>query len=232
MSRLLSLLTASILCVSAQAGDTWTGGFAGLSFGRTQTTVEQQLASRGTTLRAQSDAWNKGFQLGYDWQLGTTVLGLEYTRSLGTRSLGTSLAESVTSGGVTTTTTGSSSAQVKRLETLRLRAGLALGSTLVYLTGGAGRLDTTAGWVQASSSSTGDSSTVAVLPGGRSKGLVVGVGLEQRLGSEWSFRVEYLSFRTSQGTEASVESTDASASVAADLLSTLSTFQVGLNYRF
>lgn len=133
-----------------------------------------------------------GLHIGYNYQIGSIVLGVEADWGrLGLNGTTTGTAPTPFAGNQTTTTSFSAST----LLTMRARLGLAQGSSLLYLTGGAAyaraRLGQT---ISFDAVPTADTFTV-------SDGLwgwTVGGGGEFGLDDVWSFRLEYLyvDFRT------------------------------------
>jgi len=128
--------------VVSMAGGDWTGPYAGLQVGNAS--VEADGGNDG-------DDIIYGLHLGYDYDLGNFVLGGELEYDTGPVDIGAADVDSVTR--------------------LKLRAGYDAGNTLVYLTAGPARVDTSLG--------DGD-------------GWFAGLGLAYRVTDNWTVGGEYL----------------------------------------
>jgi outer membrane immunogenic protein len=119
-----------------------------------------------------------GGTIGYNWQFGTFVLGLEGDGTFG------DVSSTATIGGVTAT------AKVDSFSTFRGRAGVAVDQVLFYGTAGLALADTkitaTSGGVTLSSSNT-------------QTGWTAGAGVEWMFAPRWSIKGEYL-FRSFDNT--------------------------------
>jgi outer membrane immunogenic protein len=109
-----------------------------------------------------------GFQIGYNKQLGTVVIGLEGDLQAA------GVEESTTGGGATTTTS------LDWFSTARGRVGYAFDSTLLYGTGGLAL-----GGVETSVSGAGSDDKVLM-------GFAAGAGVEQSVTDNISLKAEYL----------------------------------------
>jgi outer membrane immunogenic protein len=112
-----------------------------------------------------------GGTVGYNWQFGTLVVGLEGDGAFG------DISSSATIGGISAT------AKVDALSTFRGRFGFAVDQVLFYGTGGLALADTklsaTTGGVTLSDSNT-------------QTGFAVGAGVEWMFVPRWSLKAEYL----------------------------------------
>jgi outer membrane immunogenic protein len=134
--------------------------------------------------------WLGGLNLGYDWQSGNFVYGLEGDISWLERDLASStgtFATTYVAGGTTYSHPGNTfrSSKVDALATFRARFGFDFNGTLPYVTLGlaAGQIKNTFGI-----SSFGESALISQtswVPG-----LVVGGGIEHKLNQHWSVRGE------------------------------------------
>ena len=126
--------------------------------------------------RSRTSGFTGGGQIGYNYQAGHLVLGLEADFNY------VDLSRTVTSrsGAVTTDVSGSF------VGTVRPRLGLAFGPVLLYGTGGLayGSVDTTI------TGNTGNALTAA--NSDTRLGWVAGAGIEYALDRNWSIRAEYL----------------------------------------
>jgi outer membrane immunogenic protein len=160
----------------------WTGGYAGLQGGilRRDTSLEFSPNS-GTDTATAGTAGNKtggafGGLLGYNWQQGRFVYGLEADWNW-----------------MSAKTTHfrpnfrSNSYDIDWLATARGRAGLAIDSTLFYLTGGMAftRVKDNFGFLN------GDSSVVSFTQDKTKVGWVVGAGVEHMFAPHWTARAEF-----------------------------------------
>jgi outer membrane immunogenic protein len=174
-----------------------------------------------------------GVQGGYNWQVSPNfLLGIEADIN--------SLRQTSTLANVAATTIGlfpvTTSLQTDWLATVRGRAGVTFGDTLIYVTGGAAftkqTLTQTAGptVLAVAGATTGTSSTTST-----KTGWTVGAGWEQMLWGAWSFKAEYLYAHFSGfATATTVTSTGGFTQfmVANTDHLNVSIARVGLNYHF
>lgn len=139
----------------------WTGFYAGVNAGYIWSS---DFGDNG-------NGFAGGGQIGYNWQLGSFVIGAEADFQ------GTTLDASETTGGLTAT------AKLKTFGTVRGRLGYAFNRFLVYGTGGYA-------YSQTELSLTNGTATVS--DSAWSSGYAVGGGLEWALWDRWSARAEYL----------------------------------------
>jgi outer membrane immunogenic protein len=145
---------------------TWTGPYVGINggygWGSSDISAPLGVGSLDT------DGWLVGGTLGYNWQMGSAVFGLE--------------GDIAWSGIKGSTACGGTSCEVRNnwLGTARGRLGYAMGSFMPYVTGGlaVGNVKTTVAGI-------GDTSDTNV-------GWTVGAGLEAQISGPWSAKLEYL----------------------------------------
>lgn len=168
----------------------WTGVYVGghLGWGWTNEDYTLQAFGPGATSipigsvnGIDRDAFLGGAQIGFNWQTGNWVLGVEGDWSW-TKNDGQTAVPGV--GGVTTTTF----ADTNWYASLTGRVGYAWASWLVYAKGGAA-------WMNVDYSS---STTIAGIGSGNSNvnsdtrsGWTIGAGVEQSFAQNWSWKLEY-----------------------------------------
>jgi outer membrane immunogenic protein len=167
---------------------TWTGFYVGVNAGyifdtgKTTITGSAALLATGLTpgaTKTLGDGFTIGGTLGYNYQIGNIVFGLE--ADLNYVDLGKTVA--FANGGIATT----SSQDATYLGTVRARLGFAIDRLLIYGTGGLAYGDTDA--------STTITAPGALWVGNKSStkfGYAVGAGLEYALTTNLSAKVEYL----------------------------------------
>lgn len=197
------------------------------------------------------DGFSGGLQFGYNWQATNWVYGLEADfesfsqRQTTNTSVGLPVntagaASCFSGGGANISCVGNFSTSVKTdwLITIRPRIGYAWADTLVYVTGGLA--------ISRLSFSQSYSDNLNFLsPAGGSEsasaaqtkaGWVLGGGLEQSIGKNWSLKAEYLYVRF-DGLNASSTLTDEVPGDFANFSNTMDHFssnivRVGFNYKF
>jgi len=138
-------------------------------------------------------AFTGGLELGYNWQAGTFVYGLEANAESfhlsGSSSSGKILFASAIGGSCPINCfIVNSSAHTDWLATVRGRFGVAVNNWLLFATGGAAFTTLNGDFVFAPS-------TIAVETASISRfrsGYTIGAGVENRLSSNWSVKAEYL----------------------------------------
>lgn len=202
----------------AAAPYNWTGFYIGgnLGYGWAHADATANIAGTITSGSENLNGVLGGGQLGFNWQTGNWVFGLE-TDVQGT---GQRISTSATVAGVTATETDS----IPWFGTTRARAGFAQGSWLFYATGGVGYGEFKS-ILALSGAVTGSASTSETRAG-----WVAGGGIEAAINnSRWSWKVEYLHFDS--GTISS-NTTIAGVPVAMSARVTDEIVRGGLNYRF
>jgi outer membrane immunogenic protein len=188
----------------------WTGGYlgatAGYGWGESASTIAaidtvlvpffQSQGSMPTSLHPAFKGFIGGGEVGYNWQAGRWVTGLEADFSYsGLRGDMISYAPPI---GANPETLTSQSATLSWFGTVRARAGaLVTPETLLFATGGLayGRVKVSTGLVPDPTApcannaicSVGSASDVLV-------GWTIGGGLETRIASKWTAKIEYLYF--------------------------------------
>jgi len=188
------------------AGYNWTGFYAGVNLGYGWATASS-TATFGAVTATESERLKGvvgGGQVGYNWQTGNVVFGLEADIQA------TGQKNTATVGGVTFTD------KLPWFATLRGRLGLAFDRSLIYVTGGGGlanvKSEATVGAVTVSESDT--------------RGLwTIGAGVEQALWANVTAKVEYLYLDT--GSERTTVGANVLDSRIKDHV-----LRAGLNFRF
>lgn len=184
--------------IGVQAPETWTGVYAGVHLGavwhRNGTSIfgsggndegPWDSSANGPIGNARGNGFIGGVQIGYNFQKGNTLLGLEasLSRLTGMATKRDDLLNGVGAGNII-------ESRIDWLATFRGRVGwLALPDTLLYFTGGLA-----VGNVKNAASPSGLNNggfTTATMSAVR-VGYVVGAGLERRLNRDWSIGVEGL----------------------------------------
>jgi outer membrane immunogenic protein len=188
------------------AGYNWTGFYAGVNLGYGWATAST-TATFGPVATSESERLRGvvgGAQVGYNWQAGNVVFGLEGDIQA------TGQKNSVTVGAVTFTD------KLPWFATLRGRVGLAFDRSLIYVTGGGGLANV-------KSQATSGATTVSV---SETRGLwTIGGGLEQALWANVTGKIEYLYLDT--GSETTTVGTTVLNNRIKDHV-----LRAGLNFRF
>jgi outer membrane immunogenic protein len=184
---------------------TWTGyylgGYGGYAWGRTNASTSVGATTAGYfnfsdidsidgngKLGVHSHGGAAGLQGGYNWQVGTVVYGIEADSGY----FGLRGSESVRSPYPTAPATSyqiTSSVKTDWLLTARARAGITVGTTLIY--GTAGLAITDFKFVGSFSDTFAGATENAPATKTRLGG-AIGAGLETMIGSNWTAKVEYL----------------------------------------
>jgi outer membrane immunogenic protein len=187
-------------------GYNWTGFYAGANLGYGWATASSTATFGGVTATESERLKGVvgGGQVGYNWQTGNVVFGLEADIQA------TGQKNTATVGGVTFTD------KLPWFATLRGRLGLAFDRSLIYVTGGGGlanvKSEATRGAVTISESDT--------------RGLwTIGAGFEQALWANVTAKVEYLYLDT--GSERTTVGANVLDSRIKDHV-----VRAGLNFRF
>jgi outer membrane immunogenic protein len=162
-----------------------------------------------------------GGQVGYNWQIGTYVLGVE--GDLQWSGAQTSLTATCGTGCAIT-----GQDKIDGFATLRGRAGIAFSGVLVYGTAGGA-------WVDGSSNviASAPGGSVTVNPSGSAIGWTAGGGVEIALLSQWSGKIEYLFIDAgSLSSTATIPAALGGGTISATAPLRDSIFRVGFNYRF
>ncbi len=193
----------------------WTGLYAGVNAGYGWARVNANVVGASSTSE-NLKGFIGGGQLGYNWQSGNWVLGLE-TDLQGTAQSITTVASA---GGITQSETD----KLPWFGTTRVRAGLAAGSWLFYGTGGVGYGQFKSD-LALSGAVTGTASVTST-----KAAWVAGGGVEAAINnSNWTWKVEYLHLES--GTVSNTV-TIAGATIVSNAKITDDFVRAGLNYRF
>jgi outer membrane immunogenic protein len=212
---------------AADAADVrWTGVYAGgnLGYGNADATADYALL--GLPLISGSEQLSGavyGAQLGYNYQLGRVVLGIETDiDATSQKATKTRLCATLVCG---LSLTQSSEDSIPWLGTLRLRAGFAFDRFLIYATGGAGY-----GSFKSTQTLTSLLGTVTTTTSDQHAAWVAGAGVEAALSQHWSVRAEYLYFDT--GHINTTYSVAGIGLITEQSRLTESMMRLGVNYRF
>jgi outer membrane immunogenic protein len=164
---------------TVQAAPTWTGFYAGLNAAYGTGSVNAELFELDTSVGSQTRKFSGAFaggQVGFNQQIGNFVWGAEGDIQ---KSWQKGSRISVLQGA-----TVNLELEVPWLATARLRAGIANGPSLFYLTGGGV-------WTEGKSAITiiGVGSASA---SEKRNGWTIGAGYEAILSQQWSWKLEYL----------------------------------------
>lgn len=199
------LMASAAVATPAMAQDAeWNGPYAGVHIGYgtgtsdTQATLSgnwsietqalQDHVTGGLSPQVKPEGLNYGVQLGYNAQLGESfVLGVEGDFSLLDVDDSLSTGPSAPASIPWLNYTFGNDIEAKHMYSLRAKAGVAIGKTLIYATGGWA-------WVKS------EYGSEIVSSGGYTKegrietttdGFIIGGGIEQKLGSNVSARLDY-----------------------------------------
>jgi outer membrane immunogenic protein len=171
----------------------WTGWYAGINvgggWGESKNTFTADFppptpAGADTT---HLDGLIGGGQLGYNWQSGAWVLGLE-TDIQGAGQRGSNNTACSIAGCIIAGSTIADTEKLTWFGTTRARVGIASGSWLAYVTGGAAY-----GGVSATGVTTIPGvGSITVAKSSTQGGWTVGGGIEAALTGKWTWKVEYL----------------------------------------
>ena len=199
----------------------WMGRYMGInggySHGASWTKEDSAQPFNGTAtekFRDRSNGFTGGFQVGYNYQFGNIVAGLEADLNL--RDLSSTLTS--VSGAATATTTSS------YIGTVRPRLGIAAGPFLLY---------GTAGLAYGSPTTTITGNTGNPLSATNSDmryGWAAGAGVEYRLDRNWSLKAEYLHTDLGSTAISGVAADGNTYSWNQTLID--NSIRLGINYRF
>jgi outer membrane immunogenic protein len=190
----------------------WTGFYVGANAGWGWTSGDGTITLGGApgSFSSSADGFLGGAQLGYNWQAGNLVYGLEADFQGGTGK-----------GDINTTAgaaTIASTAKVPWFSTFRGRLGYAFDRSMIYATGGAVYGKST---LEGTVSTTGAFSSSATF-----WTWTVGVGYERMFWDRWSAKVEYLYAGKPSDAAVPPGTTDLSGSAHTNIV------RVGVNYHF
>jgi outer membrane immunogenic protein len=189
----------------------WTGLYIGAHGGGARSHADWEFPLAGSTANHKGNGAFGGGQIGYNWQSGSLVFGVE---------------ADISGAGIDGTTPCPNPAfncghDIDMMASLRARFGVLVTPTaLLYVTGGAG-------WVSVDWKVTDAATGMPTGAGGFSEtasGWTLGAGLEWKFDRNWSLKGEYI--RYDLGTASATPGTAPS-----DLGLKVDTFRVGLNYK-
>jgi outer membrane immunogenic protein len=165
-----------------------------------------------------------GGQLGYNWQTGIWVYGLE-TDIQGTAQRDVVCVQTCNIGGFFS---GTVTQQLPWFGTARGRVGVAVDRSLIYVTGGLayGQVQTSAVQID------GAGTAVAVSNNKTRSGWTLGGGIESALIGNWTAKVEYLYVDLGSQTLSSVDAFGPPGAIAVTADTRDHIVRAGLNYRF
>ena len=251
MRNIRLLAAASLFAIAAPAvaddGDDWSGVYVGVQGGYTQArsatdvtlggawstetaTLRNYVASNAGARQRDSDV-NAGAQIGFNYQTGDVVLGLEGEFSLLNGGQTVSRGPLTASPGLTYTFTNT--IDPKHMYAIKGRAGVSLGDTLVYASGGWA-------WTRANLGLSVRSNGNYLKAGSVDRtldGFIVGGGVEQKIAGNLSARISY--DYSKQGKESYATAylpgssfTNPAYTETAQQNLRLHLVRVGVNYRF
>lgn len=209
----------------------WTGFYIGGHLGWARVDLDQTLLTTaapfaaGTTLGRSDDGFLYGGQLGFNWQAGAWVFGIE--GELSGVDIGSSGTATGVVAGVPVTVNGS--AGIDWIASVTGRVGYAfgpLGNILVYAKGGIAWMD----WSACASGTAGGVFFTGGCGGGTETGWTLGAGLEWGFAPNWSAKIEYQYYDFDDQRVGFVGGPLVGAAVSTDL--TTQVVKVGVNYRF
>ena len=190
----------------------WTGFYVGgnVGYGWATGSGTITMGAASGPVSGKGDGISGGLQAGYNWQIGSIVLGVEADAQYS--------AQKGNFDGNAGANVFTSTATVPWFATARARVGYAFDRTMVYVTGGG---------VYGNSNIKGTSTVTG--PFDVSKQFftyTVGAGVETALWSRWTAKVEYLYIGTPDHIPVPPGTTRITGSITSNLV------RAGLNYRF
>ncbi len=207
----------------------WAGFYAGINGGYGWSNGGNAIGYNGTggfiggtdqSSRAQPQGGFGGGQIGYNFQSGSFVYGVE------TDFQGGSLSDSI-AGSTANGSDFSSRESVDWFGTARGRLGYAFGRTLIYGTGGFAY-----GNVRQSALVTGTADSAYLRNNDTQTGYTVGGGIEYKFTPSWSLKGEYQYIDIGNEKLSGIDNGTGTAVTSGGLDTSFSTVKIGLNYRF
>ena len=196
-----------------KGGYDWSGGYAGLSIGYSRHNAryeDRDYDWYGSTHEYNSSGFMYGGQVGWNWQSGPTLFGVEADFYGLTNDRNTLFASDDRVNN-----------QVNWMASLRARTGIALDRTLIYLTGGIAVADFDRSWIEFNDP---DDSWPDL--GDTKVGAIAGFGVERAFFGNWTARVQAL--MATFGDNTTVNDNDYPLIID----DTIFMVQTGVNYRF
>jgi outer membrane immunogenic protein len=205
----------------------WTGFYIGGNVGYGWASAETDFSVGGSAFASATNNLNGvlgGAQLGYNWQIGPAVLGVEADFQF-TGMKGTLQAPSCSAAVCGVATSASYSQTLPWFGTVRGRLGYARDSWLIYGTGGYAyaRLETDA-------SASAGATSVSLSREETRSGWVAGGGIELAFARNWSARMEYLYIDLGRKDATLVIA--GVPTISEDSRITQNLVRLGVNYRF
>lgn len=176
--------------------------------------------------RLESDGWFAGGQIGYNYQIGSIVLGIEADLQ------GADISAGFGPNNINTTLVGtfSGDSTIEMFGTVRARVGLAFDRMMLYVTGGFA-------WANVDYNVTGIDGTARfdIRENTIFSGYVIGGGLEWAFAPNWSMKAEYQMINLGrEDFSAVVLDAGVPTGQLAHTAATpeIHTFRLGVNYRF
>jgi outer membrane immunogenic protein len=206
--------------VAANVPPGWAGFYLGVAGGYGWGQAEQTDSTPFSSGTYDTNGAVIGGTLGYNWQSGPMVYGLETDLSYA-KVTGSTVGTDPASGTCATVTAPHCESTISVLGTVRARVGYAWDKLLPYLTGGLAyaKLD---GLEGVTGNGGSGSSWVA--------GWTVGAGIEAALAPRWSAKIEYL--YVDLGDHSAFDDVFVGVTVPQSLRTTASVVRLGINYRF
>ena len=215
------------------AAPLWTGFYAGLNLGYSWGKAESNTTLNGAPIFSDSLNVNGvigGGQIGYNWQTGNVVLGLEADiQGSGQKGDKTSSFSFVVPGVGTILETAAYEAKLTYLGTVRGRLGYAFDSWLLYVTGGWAYGHETLNGSANVGVLNGPSATAAFNYSTNRSGWTIGGGVEMALNRNWSWKAEYLYVDLGDW---NITAASALGTSVQTVKFTDNIFRLGVNYRF
>jgi outer membrane immunogenic protein len=217
----------------------WTGfyigGNGGYARGNSQSVIDYETAAGAPFFTGNFGSFTPtggfgGGQIGYNWQTGILVLGVE-TDIQGASISGSQTASQPYPFTTPPTATFGANSKLNWFGTLRGRIGVAWGPALFYVTGGLayGGLNYGFTFSDAEGFNAANSSSFS------RTGYTVGGGVEYAFTGNWTVKFEYQYIDLGSATISAPEFFAGAPTIYADTTSTsfrYQTFRVGLNYKF
>jgi outer membrane immunogenic protein len=196
----------------------WTGVYLGIQGGAVRRDALAELGLFGFELDGSKTGGTAGAVLGYNWQHGSFVYGLEGDWSwIGAKT-----------GHLANLGQTSTSFDINSVSTIRGRAGLALDSTLFYLTGGAafGHIKNTFAF------SVTDAVAFSFTQNETKAGWTVGAGVEHMFAPNWTARAEWRFVDLGKNGVPCKPGTQSCEAPSGEFSNTLMLGLIGVNYKF
>lgn len=197
----------------------WAGFYLGVNGGIARQNYSIAANDEGSTVTGSATGGIVGGQVGYNWQLRSWVVGIEVDEDWANLSNTQITGESGFSGLATS--------KVDSLGSARLRTGLAVEDTLLYVTGGVAWGHVENGWGQGYT--VPRNTCCDVFSGQTRVGWVTGVGAEHMFDQHWSVRLEGLYYDLGRNT---VNTTIEGETYSSQFTNEVFTARLGVNYKW